>query len=59
MTQYMLTVYGTPGKFNGYSQMFKNSRKAGKAFAKTIATGVNSSLTQYIGNRAEWEITHH
>lgn len=59
MKQFILHVYGTPGKYNGYSHLYKDSKKAGKAFAKTIAAGVNSSLTQYIGNSAEWEIANY
>lgn len=59
MKMYMLTVFGTPGKFDGYSQLFKSSKKAGKAFARTIAAKVESSLTLYIGNNAEWEITNY
>ena len=59
MKMYMLSVFGTPGKFDGYSQWFKSSKKAGKAFARTIAAKVESSLTLYIGNNAEWEITNY
>ena len=59
MKMYMLTVYGTPGKFDGYSQCFKSSKKAGKAFARTIAAKTESALTLYIGNNAEWEITNY
>ena len=39
--------------------MFTNSKKAGKAFAKTIATGTKSALTIYTGNIAEMEITNY
>lgn len=59
MKQYMLHVFGTPGKFDGYSQLFTSSKKAGKAFAKTIAANVESALTLYVGNNAEWEITNY
>lgn len=59
MEQYILTVFGTPGKFNGYSQLFRDSRKAGKAFAKTIAANKESALTLYVDNNAEWEITNY
>lgn len=59
MKRYMLTVFGSPGKFDSYSQMFKSSKKAGKAFAKTIAANVESALILYVDNNAEWEITNY
>lgn len=59
MKQYMLTVFGTPGKFEGYSQMFKSSKKAGKAFAKTIAANLESALILYVDNNAKWEIANY
>mgnify|MGYP006932715335 FL=1 len=59
MKRYILHVPGTLGKFDGYCRMFTNSKKAGKAFAKTIATGTKSALTIYTGNIAEMEITNY
>lgn len=58
MKQYMLTVFGTPGKFDGYSQMFKDSKKAGKAFARTIANNRKSSLIEFVGNCPTFEINN-
>ncbi len=56
MKIYLISVYGTPGKFDGYCQMFTNSKKAGKAFAKIIATNRKASLIEYRGNCPTFEL---